>query len=126
MLLVYVGDEELVVKGYVDASINTDLDDSKSRSGYLFFVLNGATASWGSSKRSIVATSATKAEYVAASKAAQEGVWMKKLVTDLGVVPRALDPMMIYCDNTSAISNPREPRSHKNSKHIKPTVSHFT
>ena len=29
MFLVYVGDEELVVKGYVDASFDTDLDDSR-------------------------------------------------------------------------------------------------
>jgi hypothetical protein len=37
MLLVYVGDEELFVKGYVDASFNTDLDDSKSQTGYLVY-----------------------------------------------------------------------------------------
>ena len=29
MFLVYGGDEELVIKGYVDASFDTDLDDSK-------------------------------------------------------------------------------------------------
>ena len=31
MFLVYGGDEELVVNGYVDASFDTDLDDSKSQ-----------------------------------------------------------------------------------------------
>ena len=31
MFLVYGGDEELVVKGYVDASFDTDLDDSNSQ-----------------------------------------------------------------------------------------------
>ena len=31
MVLVYRGDEELVVKGYVDASFDSDLDDSKSQ-----------------------------------------------------------------------------------------------
>ena len=30
MFLVYGGDEQLVVKGYVDASFDTDKDDSKS------------------------------------------------------------------------------------------------
>jgi hypothetical protein len=30
MFLVYEGDEELVVKGYIDASFDTDPDDSKS------------------------------------------------------------------------------------------------
>jgi hypothetical protein len=34
MFLVYGGDEELIVKGYVDASFDTDPDDSKSQSGY--------------------------------------------------------------------------------------------
>ena len=31
MSLVYGGDEELVVKGYVDASFDTDLDDSNHK-----------------------------------------------------------------------------------------------
>ena len=67
--LVYGGDEELVVKGYVDASFNTDLDDSKSQSGYVF-ILNGAAVSWRSSKQSVIAASTTEAEYVAAAEAA--------------------------------------------------------
>jgi hypothetical protein len=118
MFLVYGGDEELVVKGYVDASFNTDLDDSKSQSGYVF-ILNGAAVSWRSSKQSVIAASTTEAEYVAAAEAAQEGVWMREFIIELGVVPSALDPMAIYCDNTGAIANAKEPRSHKNSKHIK-------
>ena len=36
MFLIYGGDEELVVKGYVDASVDTDPDDSKSQIRYLF------------------------------------------------------------------------------------------
>ena len=118
MFLVYGGDEQLVVKGYVDASFDTDPDDSKSQSGYVF-ILNGGAVSWRSSKQSVVAASTTEAEYVAASEAAQEGVWMKEFISELGVVPSALDPMDIYCDNTGAIANAKEPRSHKNSKHIK-------
>ena len=37
MFLVYGGDEELVVKGYVDASFDTDLDDSKSKPATCIF-----------------------------------------------------------------------------------------
>ena len=37
MFLVYGGDEELVVKGYVDASFNTDLDDSKTNRIRVYF-----------------------------------------------------------------------------------------
>jgi hypothetical protein len=34
--LVFGGEEELVVKGYNDASFQTDADDSKSQSGFVF------------------------------------------------------------------------------------------
>ena len=37
MFLIYGGDKELVVKGYVDASFDTDLDDSKSQTGILIY-----------------------------------------------------------------------------------------
>ena len=38
MFLVYGGDKELIVNGYVDASFDTDLGDSKSRSRYILKV----------------------------------------------------------------------------------------
>ena len=38
MFLGYGGDKEFVVKSYVDASFDTDLDDSESRSGYILKV----------------------------------------------------------------------------------------
>ena len=37
MFLVYGGDEELVVKGYINASFDIDLDDSKSQTRYVYF-----------------------------------------------------------------------------------------
>ncbi|KAK1678115.1 hypothetical protein QYE76_038963 [Lolium multiflorum] len=48
-----------------------------------------------------------------------EAVWMKRFIVELGVVPSALDPFVIYCDNMGAIANAQEPRSHKRLKHIK-------
>ena len=74
MFLIYGGDQELVVKGYVDASLDTDLDDSKSQTRYVY-ILNGEAVSWYSSKKSMVADSTCEAEYIAASEAAKEGVW---------------------------------------------------
>jgi hypothetical protein len=44
MFLVYGGEEELVASCYVDASFDTDPNDSKSQSGYVF-VLNGEAVS---------------------------------------------------------------------------------
>ena len=118
MLLVYGGDKELVVNGYVDASFHTDPDDSKSKNGYVF-IFNDGAVSWCSSKQSVVAGSTCEAEYIAASEAANEGVWMKEFISDLGVIPSASGPMKIFCDNTGAIALAKESRFHKRTKHIK-------
>jgi hypothetical protein len=118
MFLVYGGDEELVVKGYVDASFDTDPDDSKSQTGYVY-ILNGGAVSWCSCKQSVVAGSTCEAEYIAASEAAHEAVWMKEFITDLGVIPNASGPMALFCDNTGAIALAKEPRFHKKTRHIK-------
>ena len=45
MFPVYGGDKELVVNGYVDASFDTDLDDSKSQTGYVFLFNGGVVCS---------------------------------------------------------------------------------
>ena len=118
MFVVYGGDKELVVNGHVDASFDSDLDDSKSQTGYIF-ILNGGAVSWCSSKQSIVARSTCEAEYIAASEAANEGVWMKEFISDLGVIPSASGPMKIFCDNTRATALAKESRFEKRSKHIK-------
>ena len=65
-----------------------------------------------------VADSTTEAEYIAASEAAKEVVWMKKFITELGVVPGIEDPIPLLCDNNGAIAQAKEPRSHQKSKHI--------
>jgi hypothetical protein len=44
MFLVFGGEEELVVKGYCDASYQTDADDSKSQSDFVFCVNSGAVS----------------------------------------------------------------------------------
>ena len=110
--------KEFVVKGYVDDSFDTHLDDSKSQSGYIF-ILNCGAVIWCSSKQSVVADSTCEGEYIVASEAAKEGVWMKEFVTNLGVVPSALDPMTMFYDNTGAIALAKEPRFHKRTRHIK-------
>ena len=95
MFLVDGGDKELVVNGYVDASFDTDLDDSKSQTGYVF-LLNGGAVIWCSSKQSVVVGSTCEAEYIAASEATNEGVWMKEFISDLGVIPSASGPMKSF------------------------------
>ena len=80
--------------------------------------MNGGAVSWKSSKQDVVAQSTTESEYVAASEAAKEAVWMKKFIDDLGVVPSIQDPLEIFCDNEDASALAKEPRAHKRTRHI--------
>ena len=116
LLLVY-GGNSLKVEGYTDSSFQSDVDDSKSNSGYVY-TLNGGAVCWKSSKQDTTADSTTEAEYIVASDAAKEGVWLKKFITDLGVVPDSEEPISLYCDNNGAIAQAKEPRSHQKSKHV--------
>src|SRR3954467_305509 len=55
---------------------------------------------------------------MAASEASSEGIWIRNFITELGVVPSALDPLEILCDNTGAIALAKEPRYYPKTKHI--------
>ncbi|KAL0445126.1 UNVERIFIED_CONTAM: Retrovirus-related Pol polyprotein from transposon TNT 1-94 [Sesamum latifolium] len=115
MFLIY-GGGELILEGYSDASFQSD-DDAKSQSGFVF-KLNGGVVAWKSSKQDTTADSTTEAEYITASEAAKEAVWMKNYIQELGVVPSIAEPVVIFCDNNGAIAQAKEPRSHHRSKHI--------
>ncbi|KAL0288330.1 UNVERIFIED_CONTAM: Retrovirus-related Pol polyprotein from transposon TNT 1-94 [Sesamum radiatum] len=77
------GGGELILEGYSDARFQSDDDDAKSQSGFVF-KLNGGVVAWKSSKQDTIADSTTEAEYIAASEAAKEAVWMKKLHLRVG------------------------------------------
>ncbi|KAK8618056.1 hypothetical protein V6N13_115931 [Hibiscus sabdariffa] len=111
------GEEELGIKGYTDANFQTDKDDSRSQSGFVF-CLNRGVVSWKSLKQDTIADSTIEAEYIAASEAAKEAVWIKKFILELGVVPSISDAIGLYCDSNGAIAQSKEPRSHQRSKHI--------
>jgi hypothetical protein len=53
-----------------------------------------------------------------ASKAASEGVWLRKFVIELGGVFQHGRPVDILCDNTATIANTKEIRVHSIVKHI--------
>ncbi|KAL0457575.1 UNVERIFIED_CONTAM: Retrovirus-related Pol polyprotein from transposon TNT 1-94 [Sesamum latifolium] len=82
------------------------------------FKLNDGVVAWKSSKQATTADSTTEAEYIAASEAAKEAVWMKNYIQELGVVPRIAEPVVIFCDNNGAIAQAKELRSHHRFKHI--------
>ncbi|XP_030943500.1 zinc finger BED domain-containing protein RICESLEEPER 1-like [Quercus lobata] len=59
-----------------------------------------------------------EAEYVAACEAEKEAVWLKKVLSDLGVVRMEQVPITLFCDNNGAVAQSKDPRNHKKGKHI--------
>ncbi|KAA0047751.1 gag/pol protein [Cucumis melo var. makuwa] len=108
-MLVY-GSKDLILTGYTNSDFQTDKDARKSTSGSVF-TLNGGAIVWRSIKQSCIADSTMEAEYVAACEATK-AVWLKKFLIDLEVVPNMHLPITLYCDNSGAVANSREPRSH--------------
>ena len=89
--------------------------DRKSTSGCCFSL--GSTAvSWFSRKQKSIALSSAEAEYMAASQASSEALWLRKLLVNL--FDQELRPMIIYCDNQSCILLSKNLVFHDRSKHI--------
>ena len=57
--------------------------------------------------------STTESEYVAASEAAKEAMWLKNFLLDLHMMLSADRPITLYYDNSGAIAQSKEPKSHK-------------
>jgi hypothetical protein len=111
------GGEDLVPIGYTDSDFMSDQDSRRSTSGYAF-TLGGGAVSWMSVKQKCVADSTTEAEYVAASEASKEAAWLRKFLKELGVVPDAVRPIVLFCDNSGAVANSKEPRYTKGLRHV--------
>ncbi|GJW99039.1 hypothetical protein Tco_0180847 [Tanacetum coccineum] len=115
---------DLRVSCYTDAGYLTDADDLKSQTGYVF-VLNGGVVDWKSTKQSIFATSSAKAEYIAASDASKEAVWVRKFIAGLGVVPTIKEPIKMYCHITGAITIANESGITKGARHYRAKVHYL-
>jgi hypothetical protein len=98
-------------------SIRTHVDDSKLQSNFVF-CLDGGAVSLKSSKQDTVADSTMEDEYIASSEDAEKAVWIRNFVFQLSVAPSASSPMDLYCDNSVAIAQAKEPRAHKKAKHV--------
>lgn len=71
----------------------------KSTFGYSFSIGLGIF-SWSTEKQDI--ESSTEAEYVATTSVANQGIWLRKILFELDLLPK--EPTVIYVDNKSAIA----------------------
>ncbi|KAJ9515817.1 hypothetical protein QJQ45_008657 [Haematococcus lacustris] len=110
--LVFGGSDSL--QGYCDADYAGDKDTARSTTGYVF-TLHGAAISWSSRLQPTVAMSTAEAEYMAASGAVKEAVWLRKLMQDLGLPGTCVN---IMCDNQAALQLLNNPMASARSKHI--------
>ncbi|SGY19608.1 BQ5605_C014g07700 [Microbotryum silenes-dioicae] len=105
---------------YSDASWGDDMSTGKSIGAFVS-ILAGAAISWQSKQQSMVATSTTEAEILAASAAAKEAMWLRRLAADLELEqPKAT---LIWEDNQAVIAIALNPAHHGRTKHY--NVHHF-
>jgi Reverse transcriptase (RNA-dependent DNA polymerase) len=109
-----IGGSQGGLEAYSDADWASQ-EHRHSVSGYVF-TIDGGAVSWSSKKQPIVALSTTEAEYIAATHAAKEALWLRAFLADIA---RPLkNPITIHLDNISAISITKNDEFHPRTKHI--------
>lgn len=82
----------------------------------MVFYLNESLITWSSQKQKCVALSSCEAEFMAATAAACQAVWLIKLLTQ--ITDYSIGPVTLFIDNKSAIDLAKNPIFHGRSKHI--------
>ncbi|SGY12337.1 BQ5605_C072g12892 [Microbotryum silenes-dioicae] len=108
-------------EGYSDSDWGSDIQTSRSTMGYLFKLAGGAI-SWSSRLQPRVACSSTEAEYLGLSHAAKEAVFLRSLLTELGLDTSS--PLRLLGDNQGAIALTQNPVFHARTKHLR-MLEHF-
>lgn len=71
-----------VLTGYSDSDLAGNIEDRKSTGGMAFY-LNDSLITWVSQKQKCVALSSCEAEFIAATAAACQGIWLRKLLGEI-------------------------------------------
>jgi len=101
--------------GYSDSSLGDHTEDRHSTSGYVFLLAKGAI-SWSSRKQKTIAQSTSEAEYMAMTDAANQAIWYRSFLVELGF--SVDDPIPLHGDNKGAIDLALNPVTGHRSKHI--------
>ena len=106
---------DINVTCYVDASYAECKDTRRSHSCVLVY-LNGCLITWISRKQKCVTLSSCESEYVALALAAQEVLWTRSILSELG--HGQTTPTIVYEDNQGAIHMAKSNQVTSKSKHI--------
>lgn len=100
---------------YSDADWAGDITNRRSTSAYCSYVW-GNLVTWRSKKQSVVARSSAEAEFRALANGICEGIWIKRVLKELGVCSPS--SILMRCDNQAAISIAKNPVHHDRTKHV--------
>lgn len=101
--------------GYSDSSHNVDIDDGRSTIGHMFY-LNDCPITWCSQNQETVALSSCEAEFMAATEAAKQAIWLQELLAE--VMEESCEKVVVRIDNKSAIALTKNPVFHGRSNII--------
>ena len=108
------GKVERDLEGYADADRSMH-EDHKAISGYTFMI-DGGAVSWCMKKQEIILLSTTEAEYMAATHAAKEALWLRSLIGE--IYGDIKGPITLYSNNQLAIALMKDHQYHVRTKHI--------
>jgi ribA/ribD-fused uncharacterized protein len=108
-------DQRDVLYGWVDSDYAADPDTRRSMTGYVM-ALNGAPVSWKSCRQGGVTLSSSEAEYVAASAAAQENIYLRSLLAGFNRTQHG--PTAVWEDNAACILMSENPVNRERSRHV--------
>ena len=108
------GIEQHALQGYTDAD-GASQEHRRAISGYAF-IIDGGAVLWCSRKQELVTLSTAEAEYVAATHAAKECIWLRRLTGEL--FPELQTKTTLFCDNQAALKLATDDNYHARTKHI--------
>lgn len=108
------GNREHMLVGYTYSDMEENKDNMKSTSSYLM-AFTGGVVSWQLGLQKCVALSTTEDEYMIATEACKDLLWMKRFMQDFRLLQKHY---MVIGDNQCSIHLRKNSMFHKRTKHI--------